>query len=112
MADPRTQSTGAPFASDAGVERLLLEAGFTHVRTTAVIVPVRFDDAEHLGAMDVVGWSTAHVGGRPCREQAATFARPRTRSSTAAEMSTGASGLTSWLVSPWADANAAPGSPI
>jgi ubiquinone/menaquinone biosynthesis C-methylase UbiE len=47
MADPRTQSAETPFASDAGVERLLVEAGFTDVRTTTVTVPVRFDDAEH-----------------------------------------------------------------
>jgi SAM-dependent methyltransferase len=47
MADPRTQSAESPFASDAGVERLLVEAGFIDVRTATATIPLRFDDAEH-----------------------------------------------------------------
>jgi SAM-dependent methyltransferase len=44
MADPRTTATDSPFASDAGVEGLLTDAGFTAVRTVSETVEVRFTD--------------------------------------------------------------------
>jgi len=47
MADPRTQGTESPFASDVGVERLLAAAGFTDTRTSTITVEVRFDDEQH-----------------------------------------------------------------
>lgn len=47
MRDARTTGKQGPFGSDAGVERLLVEAGFTDVRTVAGSVSVRFDDADH-----------------------------------------------------------------
>ena len=47
MRDARTTGKEGPFASDAGVERLLSDAGFTDVRTVGDVVPVRFDDADH-----------------------------------------------------------------
>jgi len=47
MRDARTTGKQGPFGSDQGVERLLVEAGFTDVRTTAGSVSVRFDDADH-----------------------------------------------------------------
>jgi hypothetical protein len=62
MADPRTQSAETPFASDGGVEQLLVDAGFTDVRTTTATIPVRFDDAEHWKRWT---WS---VGQRRCWE--------------------------------------------
>lgn len=46
MADPRTQPAQSAFGSDAGVESLLTDAGFTTVRTVATTVPVRFDDQD------------------------------------------------------------------
>lgn len=46
MADPRTQSEQSPFGSDADVERLLVGAGFTEVRTAQITVPVRFVDED------------------------------------------------------------------
>jgi len=47
MRDARTTGKEGPFTSDAGVERLLADAGFTDVRTVGDVVPVRFDDADH-----------------------------------------------------------------
>ncbi len=47
MRDARTTGKEGPFASDAGVERLLSDAGFAEVRTVGEVVPVRFDDADH-----------------------------------------------------------------
>jgi SAM-dependent methyltransferase len=47
MRDARTSGKSGPFASDAGVERLLSDAGFADVRTVRDSVPVRFDDADH-----------------------------------------------------------------
>jgi ubiquinone/menaquinone biosynthesis C-methylase UbiE len=47
MRDARTSGNLGPFASDAGMERLLADAGYTEVRTVATSVPVRFDDAQH-----------------------------------------------------------------
>ncbi len=47
MADPRRQGHESPFASDAAVERLLLDANYLDVRTTTMTVPVRFEDEEH-----------------------------------------------------------------
>ena len=46
MADPRTQDSESPFASDAGVERLLTAAGFSEIRTVTTTVAVRFVDEE------------------------------------------------------------------
>jgi ubiquinone/menaquinone biosynthesis C-methylase UbiE len=46
MADPRTLDSQSPFATDAGVERLLTDAGFTEVRTVQTTVAVRFIDEE------------------------------------------------------------------
>lgn len=37
----------SPFASDAGVERLVGDAGFTGLRTATMTIEARFDDAEH-----------------------------------------------------------------
>ncbi len=43
-----TQDPGeSPFASDAGVERLLASVGFVELRTVATTIPIRFDSAEH-----------------------------------------------------------------
>jgi ubiquinone/menaquinone biosynthesis C-methylase UbiE len=47
MADPRTQGEQSPFATDAGVEKLLTDAGFHGVRTTTMTLPVRFEDKDH-----------------------------------------------------------------
>ena len=52
--DPRT-NTGGPFASDAGMEALVTQAGFVDVRTVTAIVEVRFDDHEHW-----YRWSMSH----------------------------------------------------
>lgn len=47
MKDARTSGKEGPFASDDGVERLLLEAGFTDVRTESTTIMVRFENAQH-----------------------------------------------------------------
>ena len=45
--DARTTGARGPFASDAGMEELLAEAGFRAVRTVTSTVSPRFDDAAH-----------------------------------------------------------------
>ena len=47
MPDARTSGTKGPFSSDAGVEQLLREAGYTDVRTATTMVSVRFTDHDH-----------------------------------------------------------------
>jgi len=47
MMDARTSGKEGPFASDKGVERLFLDAGFTDVRTESTTIMVRFADAQH-----------------------------------------------------------------
>lgn len=47
MRDARTTGTRGPFATDAGVEQLLTEAGYRAVHTETSTVAVRFDDAGH-----------------------------------------------------------------
>ena len=47
MRDARTTGNEGPFASDAGTERLLSDAGYGHVRTATMTVPVRFGDKDH-----------------------------------------------------------------
>ncbi len=47
MLDARTTGISGPFASDAGMETLVEEAGFTQVTTETMTVPVRFSSAEH-----------------------------------------------------------------
>ncbi len=48
MLDARTSGRRGPFASDEGVERLLLDAGLTDVRTVHRTVEAVLRDAEHL----------------------------------------------------------------
>lgn len=45
--DARTTGAQGPFATDAGVEQLLSDAGFRAVRTVTTTVSPRFDDARH-----------------------------------------------------------------
>jgi ubiquinone/menaquinone biosynthesis C-methylase UbiE len=47
MKDARTSGKAGPFASDAGVEALLREAGFRDVRTQSTSISVRFSDPQH-----------------------------------------------------------------
>lgn len=47
MRDARTTGARGPFASDAGVEQLLVDAGLRGVRTAGELLPVRFDDVAH-----------------------------------------------------------------
>jgi len=47
MRDARTTGKLGPFGSDAGVEKLLVDAGFVDVRTASGSVSVRFDNADH-----------------------------------------------------------------
>lgn len=47
LRDARTSGAAGPFASDAGVEGLLSEAGFDDVHTTSMEIAVRFDDEDH-----------------------------------------------------------------
>lgn len=47
LRDARTSGARGPFASDAGVEGLLAEGGFTLLRTVSMDLDVRFDDEEH-----------------------------------------------------------------
>lgn len=45
--DARTSGRAGAFATDAGLQGLVAEAGFTDVRTTVTDLPVVFQDAEH-----------------------------------------------------------------
>ncbi len=47
LLDARTSGASGPFASDAGVEQLLHDAGFVDATTSHRRVTVRFTDAEH-----------------------------------------------------------------
>ena len=47
VSDARTTGQQGPFASDEGMEALLMEAGFRELRTAMSIVSPRFADAEH-----------------------------------------------------------------
>lgn len=47
LRDARTSGAAGPFASDAGVEGLLRDAGFADLRTTSTEFKVRFDDEQH-----------------------------------------------------------------
>jgi len=55
MRDPRTTGSSSPFASDAGVERLVADAGYADVRTETLDLPVRSADADQWFAFS---WST------------------------------------------------------
>lgn len=46
LPDPRNMGPESPFGSDAGVERLLADAGFADVRTITWTLPLRFADAD------------------------------------------------------------------
>ncbi len=46
MLDARTSGVTGPFASDAGMEALVTDAGFTQVSTHAITVPVRFSGGD------------------------------------------------------------------
>ena len=50
MRDARTTGKDGPFGSDAGMERLVTDAGYTDVRTETLDLPVRFTDAEQWHA--------------------------------------------------------------
>lgn len=54
MKDARVSGRKGPFASDAGVEQLLRDAGLSHVRTATTTLTVTFDDAEQWHAFS---WS-------------------------------------------------------
>lgn len=54
MRDARTSGKDGPFASDAGMEQMLVEAGYHAVRTVSDMIDVRFDDAE---AWEAFTWS-------------------------------------------------------
>jgi ubiquinone/menaquinone biosynthesis C-methylase UbiE len=45
--DARTTGASGPFASDAGMEQLLADAGYRDVRTVTTTISPRFDDAAH-----------------------------------------------------------------
>lgn len=47
LRDARTTGRTGPFASDAGVEGLLRNAGFDDVRTVTADIAVQFDDPDH-----------------------------------------------------------------
>jgi ubiquinone/menaquinone biosynthesis C-methylase UbiE len=46
LPDPRTQLARSPFGSDAGMEDMLVDAGYADVRTVSDAVSVRFDDED------------------------------------------------------------------
>jgi ubiquinone/menaquinone biosynthesis C-methylase UbiE len=55
LRDARTTGEEGPFASDAGLERLLSDAGFLDVTTRSTTIPVRFADASEWYRFS---WST------------------------------------------------------
>lgn len=59
MRDPRTTGADSPFASDAGMERLVTAAGYGDVRTETLALPVRFADPQQWYAFS---WSTGQRG--------------------------------------------------
>jgi ubiquinone/menaquinone biosynthesis C-methylase UbiE len=50
LRDARTTGKDGPFGSDAGMERLVTEAGYVDARTEILDLPVRFADAEQWHA--------------------------------------------------------------
>lgn len=54
MRDARTSGKAGPFASDAGMEQMLMQAGYHDVRTISDVIDVRFDDAEEW---ETFSWS-------------------------------------------------------
>ncbi len=50
MRDARTSGAAGPFGSDAGMERLVTDAGYADVRTVTTELPVRFADPERWHA--------------------------------------------------------------
>lgn len=55
LLDARTTGAAGPFETDAGVERLLREAGFVNVRTDSFDLDIVLDDVEHWSR-----WSHSH----------------------------------------------------
>ena len=55
LRDARTSGASGPFASDAGMEDLVRDAGFSDVRTVLGSIPVRFADDDQWHAFS---WST------------------------------------------------------
>lgn len=53
MRDPRLSSDESPFRSDAGMERLVTDAGYADVRTETLALPVRYTDAEQWFAFSM-----------------------------------------------------------
>lgn len=76
MKDARTSGARGPFSTDAGVEQLILDAGFANVRTTNRGVPVHFADADQWHAFTwAIGqrqmWLSVPEGERPAVRAAA-----------------------------------------
>lgn len=57
MRDARTSGKAGPFASDAGMEQLLTQAGYSDVRTVCDTIDVHFADA---AAWEAFTWSVGH----------------------------------------------------
>ncbi len=84
MLDARTSGRRGPFASDAGMEQLVGDAGFDQVRTATREVPVRFRDAEHWQAFTMTTGQRAMWGFVPEAERAAVRDEARRRLADAA----------------------------
>ena len=80
MLDARTSGTAGPFASDEGVEALVLGAGYRAVRTVSWDLPLAFTDAEQWHT-----WSWSH-GQRAMWEAVPEAERPVVRAAAAEQL--------------------------
>lgn len=80
MLDARTTGAAGPFASDEGVEALVLSAGYRNVRTISWDLPLAFTDAEQWHT-----WSWSH-GQRAMWEAVPEAERPVVRAAAAEQL--------------------------
>jgi ubiquinone/menaquinone biosynthesis C-methylase UbiE len=84
MLDARTSGIRGPFASDAGMEHLVADAGFTEVRTVVTDLPVHFADVDHWQAFSMSTGQRAMWRAVPEAEHAAVRAEAERRLASAA----------------------------
>ena len=89
MLDARTSGTRGPFASDIGMEELLVGAGFTEVATLVTDLPVHFADADQWQAFSMSTGQRAMWRAVPEAERPAVRAEAERRLAAAAHPSGG-----------------------
>ena len=84
MLDARTSGARGPFASDAGMEQLVADAGFTEVRTLVTDLPVHFADTDQWQAFSMSTGQRAMWHAVPASEHPAVRAEAARRLAAAA----------------------------